>query len=107
MRLPVGGAFHSPFMQPAQDELAQAIYKIEFKNAICPIFQNVTAAPTLNALEIQENLIKQLTASVRWTETIENMIQFGATKFVEVGPGKVLQGLVQKINKTIVLEGVQ
>ena len=107
LRLPVGGAFHSPFMQPAQDELAQAIYKIEFKNAICPIFQNVTAAPTSNALEIQENLIKQLTASVRWTETIENMIQFGATKFVEVGPGKVLQGLVQKINKEIVVEGVQ
>ena len=107
LKLPVGGAFHSPFMQPAQEELAQAIYETKFNEPICPIFQNVTATGVSNAAEIKENLIKQLTGSVRWTETIQNMITAGATQFIEVGPGKVLQGLVQKINKDVVVTGVQ
>lgn len=97
--LPVGGAFHSPLMEPARTELAAAIAAVEIKSPICPIYQNVHAMPETEGAKIKENLIAQLTAPVRWTQTIENMVTDGATKFIEVGPGKVLQGLVKKISK--------
>lgn len=97
--LPVGGAFHSPLMQPAEEELAQAIHVTTFKQGICPIYQNVDAKPHTDPEQIKENLVKQLTAPVRWTQTVQNMLQDGATQFIECGPGKVLQGLVKKINK--------
>lgn len=97
--LPVGGAFHSPLMQPAEEELAQAIHATTFVKGICPIYQNVDAKPYTDPEQIKENLIKQLTAPVRWTQTVQNMLQDGATEFIECGPGKVLQGLVKKINK--------
>lgn len=97
--LPVGGAFHSPFMKPAEEELAQAIHKTAFKPGICPIYQNVDAKAYTDPEQIKANLLKQLTAPVRWTQTIQNMVQDGASQFIECGPGKVLQGLVKKINK--------
>jgi [acyl-carrier-protein] S-malonyltransferase len=97
--LPVGGAFHSPLMQPAREELAAAIAGTQFSKPICPVYQNVTAQPVTDPQQIRENLIAQLTSPVRWTQTIQNMISDGATNFIEVGPGKVLQGLVKKINK--------
>ena len=97
--LPVGGAFHSPLMQPAEEELAQAIHATTFSKGICPVYQNVDAKPYTDPEQIKENLIKQLTAPVRWTQTVQNMVQDGATQFIECGPGKVLQGLVKKINK--------
>ena len=97
--LPVGGAFHSPFMEPARNELAAAIEKTTINIPVCPIYQNVNALPSNDPVAIKKNLIDQLTGPVRWTQTIENMILDGATNFVEVGPGKVLQGLVKKINK--------
>ncbi len=97
--LPVGGAFHSPLMEPARLELEAAIRSTEFASPICPIYQNVTAAPVLDPEKIKTNLILQLTAPVKWTQTILKMIEDGATSFVEVGPGKVLQGLVKKVNK--------
>lgn len=97
--LPVGGAFHSPLMQPAREELADAIARTQFSKPVCPIYQNVNAMPVTDPSTIKENLIAQLTAPVRWTQTIQHMITDGATSFVEVGPGKVLQGLVKKINK--------
>ncbi len=97
--LPVGGAFHSPLMEPARTELAAAIAAVEIKSPICPIYQNVHAMPETEGAKIKENLIAQLTAPVRWTQTIQNMVTDGATKFIEVGPGKVLQGLVKKISK--------
>jgi [acyl-carrier-protein] S-malonyltransferase len=97
--LPVGGAFHSPLMEPARAELAAAIAAVEIKSPICPIYQNVHAMPETDAAKIKENLIAQLTAPVRWTQTIQNMVTDGATRFIEVGPGKVLQGLVKKISK--------
>ena len=97
--LPVGGAFHSPLMTPAREELAEAIAKTVFSNPICPVYQNVNAMPVTDPEEIKKNLIAQLTSPVRWTQTIQNMINDGATNFIEVGPGKVLQGLVKKINK--------
>jgi len=96
--LPVGGAFHSPLMEPARVELEAAIKATSFNQPICPIYQNVTANTVSNPSEIQENLIAQLTAPVRWTQTIQHMIADGATSFTELGPGKVLQGLVKKIN---------
>ncbi len=99
MLLKVGGAFHSPLMEPARERLAAAIERTKFNQPICPVYQNVTAMPHRNADEIKKNLIAQLTAPVRWTQTIENMISDGAKSFTEVGPGKVLQGLVKKINK--------
>ena len=95
--LPVGGAFHSPCMEPARIELEAAIKATNFKTPICAIYQNVNAKPTTDAVLIQNNLIAQLTAPVRWTQTIQNMVTDGATNFKEVGPGKVLQGLVKKI----------
>lgn len=97
--LPVGGAFHSPLMEPARAELAEAIRSTHVAVPVCPVYQNVSAMPVSDPAQIKENLIAQLTGPVRWTQTIQNMISDGATHFVEVGPGKVLQGLVKKINK--------
>lgn len=97
--LPVGGAFHSPMMEPAREELAAAIEATTFSNPVCPVYQNVPAAAVTDAAEIKKNLIIQLTAPVKWTQSVQNMIADGATLFTEVGPGNVLQGLVKKINK--------
>lgn len=96
--LPVGGAFHSPLMEPARKELADCIDSTHFNTPICPIYQNVTARPTTDPVEIKDNLLKQLTSPVRWTHTVENMIADGAEEFIEVGPGTVLQGLVGQIS---------
>lgn len=96
--LPVGGAFHSPFMEPARVELAAAIEQTEIKAPVCPIFQNVNAKASQDPSEIKKNLIDQLTGAVLWTQSVEAMIAAGATNFIECGPGKVLQGLVKKIN---------
>lgn len=96
--LPVGGAFHSPFMEPARVELAEAIEQTEIKAPVCPIFQNVNAKASKDPAEIKKNLIDQLTGAVLWTQSVEAMIAAGATNFIECGPGKVLQGLVKKIN---------
>ncbi|MHA7942102.1 ACP S-malonyltransferase [Formosa sp. 3Alg 14/1] len=98
--LPVGGAFHSPMMEPAREELAQAIENTTFSKPNCPIYQNVTATAVTDENEIKANLISQLTAPVRWTQSVQQMIADGATHFTEVGPGKVLQGLVKKIDRT-------
>jgi [acyl-carrier-protein] S-malonyltransferase len=95
--LPVGGAFHSPLMEPAKEELANAIENTSFNAPSCPIYQNVTASAVTNENEIKANLISQLTAPVRWTQSVQQMVEDGATHFIEVGPGKVLQGLVKKI----------
>lgn len=100
--LPVGGAFHSPLMQPAQDELEQAINDTPFSTPICPVYQNVHALPVVAPDEIRRNLVAQLTAPVRWTQTIENMIANGITEFVEVGAGAVLRGLIKKIHREAV-----
>lgn len=97
--LPVGGAFHSPLMEPAKVELAEAIHSTTFHTPVCPVYQNVTASAVSDPNVIKQNLIAQLTAPVRWTQTVEQMIKDGATAFVEIGPGKVLQGLVKKVNK--------
>ena len=99
--LPVGGAFHSPLMEEAKKELEDAINKTLFSNPICPIYQNVNGLALSTENEIKENLISQLTSPVRWTQSINNMINDGASEFIEVGPGKVLQGLVRKINRDI------
>ena len=99
--LPVGGAFHSPLMEEAKKELEDAINKTVFSNPICPIYQNVNGLPFSSENEIKENLISQLTSPVRWTQSINKMIKDGAIEFIEVGPGKVLQGLVKKINRDI------
>ena len=96
--LPVGGAFHSPLMEPARQELARAIEETEFNTPICPIYQNVDALPHTSPQEIKENLLKQLTSPVRWTQTVHNMIRDGAKKFAELGPGSVLEGLIKKCN---------
>lgn len=106
MRLKVGGAFHSPLMQPAQDELTEAIEAAEFKTPVCPVYQNVDAKPHTDPEEIKQNLIKQLTAPVRWTQDVQAMIADGADEFVELGPGKVLQGLISKINKEVATSGM-
>ncbi|TVZ52969.1 ACP S-malonyltransferase [Dokdonia sp. Hel_I_53] len=98
--LPVGGGFHSPMMEPAREELEKAIEQTIFKDPICPIYQNVSAKAVTSASEIQKNLIAQLTAPVKWTQTIQQMIADGATEFIEVGPGRVLQGLVKKIDRS-------
>lgn len=97
--LPVGGAFHSPLMEPAREELASAIENTTFSKPNCPIYQNVTANAVIDETEIKKNLISQLTAPVKWTQSVQQMIADGATLFTEVGPGKVLQGLVKKINR--------
>ena len=101
LRLPVGGAFHSPLMAPAAQDLAQAINQTEFRKPFCPIYQNVTAKPSINPEEIRENLLKQLTAPVRWTQSVQNMIADGANEFYEFGPGDVLKGLIRKINPEV------
>lgn len=100
--LPVGGAFHSPLMEPARAELAEGIERATFKTPSCPVYQNVTAKPSTDADEIKKNLLAQLTSPVRWTQSILNMIDDGADHFIELGPGKVLQGLVAKIAKSSV-----
>ena len=98
--LPVGGAFHSPLMAPAQDELGQAIETTHFSTPICPVYQNVSASAVVDPSEIKSNLLSQLTAPVRWTQSVQQMIQDGAAAFIEVGPGNVLQGLVKKIDRS-------
>ncbi|GMN05976.1 ACP S-malonyltransferase [Croceitalea sp. MTPC5] len=95
--LPVGGAFHSPLMEPSREELAAAIENTTFNEPDCPIYQNVTTTAITNSVDIKQNLIAQLTAPVKWTQSVQNMVKDGALNFVEVGPGKVLQGLVRKI----------
>lgn len=107
LKLKVGGAFHSPCMEPARAELAEAIAATEIHTPVCPVFQNVDALPHTDPAEIKTNLIAQLTAPVRWTQTVRNMIAAGATEFVELGPGKVLQGLVAKIDRNMVVSGMQ
>ena len=97
--LPVGGAFHSPLMEPAREKLATAIGETNFNSPVCPVYQNVSAAPQTEPSEIKSQLISQLTAPVRWTQSVTNMIKDGAEEFTEVGPGKVLQGLVAKIKR--------
>jgi len=100
--LPVGGAFHSPLMKPAEEELAEAIHQTEFKTPICPVYQNVTTTAVTSPEEIKKNLIAQLTAPVKWTQSVQNIIKDGATEFIEVGPGNTLQGLIRKIDGTVV-----
>lgn len=107
LKLKVGGAFHSPCMEPARAELAAAIESTEFHTPICPVYQNVDALPHTEPAEIKALLVAQLTAPVRWTQTVRNMIADGATEFVELGPGKVLQGLVSKIDSTVAVAGRQ
>jgi [acyl-carrier-protein] S-malonyltransferase len=104
--LPVGGAFHSPLMEPAKIELAAAIEATTFNTPICPVYQNVVAKAVTDSTQIKENLIAQLTGAVKWTQTVQAMVTDGATEFTEVGPGKVLQGLVQKVHKEAVVNGV-
>ncbi|MGN6541159.1 MAG: ACP S-malonyltransferase [Ginsengibacter sp.] len=104
--LPVGGAFHSPLMQPAKEELSAAIEGTRFDIPFCPVYQNVVAKAVTDPVEIKSNLIAQLTGPVKWTQTIEQMIADGATEFTECGPGKVLQGLVAKINKEVSTNGI-
>jgi [acyl-carrier-protein] S-malonyltransferase len=101
LKLAVGGAFHSPLMEPARAELQKAIEAAPFSTPVCPVYQNVTAAPSSDPEEIKRNLVAQLTAPVRWTQTVKNMIADGATSFTEVGPGKVLQGLIRKVDREI------
>lgn len=103
LKLSVGGAFHSPLMEPARIELSQAINQTSFSTPICPVYQNVNAYPQTNPENIKQNLIAQLTAPVRWTQTIKNMINDGATEFIELGPGDVLKGLIKKINPNVMV----
>lgn len=107
LKLKVGGAFHSPLMQPAQDELAAAIEKAEFSTPVCPVYQNVDAKPHTDPAEIKANLIAQLTAPVRWTQSVQAMVADGLTEVVELGPGAVLQGLVRKIDSSVAVSGKQ
>ncbi len=104
--LPVGGAFHSPLMEPARTELAAAISATHFSQPTCPVYQNVNASPSSDIEEIKKNLIAQLTAPVKWTQSVQNMVANGAVNFVECGPGKVLQGLVKKIHSTAEVSGL-
>ncbi len=106
IKLNVGGAFHSPLMEPAREELASAIENTVFKKPICPVYQNVTAKPTTDVSEIKKNLVAQLTAPVKWTQIMKNMIADGATSYIESGPGKVLQGLMKKIDRKFPTSGV-
>ena len=107
LKLTVGGAFHSPFMEPAREELAAAIEATVFSKPVCPVYQNVNAQPVSCPEEIKKNLIAQLTAPVKWTQTVKNMIAGGATSFIEIGPGKVLQGLIKKVDKTVETSGIE
>ncbi len=104
IKLPVGGAFHSPLMEPAKVELAAAINNTTFSEPICPVYQNVNAAPTTSPEEIKQNLVSQLTAPVKWTQTVKNMMADNASSFTEVGPGKVLQGLIKKVDRKMPTE---
>ncbi len=106
IKLVVGGAFHSPIMEPAKTELEEAIKNCEFNNPICPVYQNVNAKAVRSPEEIRKNLVEQLTSPVRWAQTIQNMIQDGATVFTEVGPGNVLQGLIKRINREVTVKGL-
>lgn len=106
IKLPVGGAFHSPLMEPAREELSVAINETNFTTPTCPIFQNVDGNPNYDPETIRENLIKQLTSPVRWTLSVENMIKFGAKYFIELGPGNILQGLINKIDRNVTTEGI-
>lgn len=106
LKLPVGGAFHSPLMEPARVELEEAINQAKFNTPICPVYQNYTAKPSTNPDEIRRNLVSQLTAPVLWTQTVINMINDGAGEFIESGPGSVLQGLVKKINKDAITSSI-
>ena len=105
LKLPVGGAFHSPLMEPARTELAAAIEATEFSTPVCPVYQNVNAKAVTDPATIKENLVAQLTAPVRWTQTVQNMIADGVSSFTEVGPGKVLQGLVKKVDRKMETTG--
>jgi [acyl-carrier-protein] S-malonyltransferase len=105
LKLSVGGAFHSPVMEPARLELEEAIRTTHFTKPICPVYQNVNAKPSVDPEMIKSNLVLQLTSPVRWTQSVLNMIAGGATTFIEVGPGNVLQGLIKKANKDVVTEG--
>lgn len=105
LKLPVGGAFHSPLMEPAREELANAIDATHFNQPSCPVYQNVVAKAVTDPTEIKENLIAQLTSPVRWTQCVQQMIADGGTDFIEVGPGKVLQGLMRKIDRTVNADG--
>ena len=107
VKLSVGGAFHSPFMEPAREELAKAIEETVIDTPICPVYQNVSTIGETDPATIKENLMAQLTSPVKWTQSVENMIADGATDFMELGPGKVLQGLVAKINKEVATSGKQ
>ena len=106
LKLVVGGAFHSPFMEPAREELAAAIESTTFSKPICPVYQNVDALPVSDPGVIKQNLIAQLTAPVKWTQIVKNMISDGATSFTEVGPGSVLQGLVKKVDRAMSTIGI-
>jgi [acyl-carrier-protein] S-malonyltransferase len=106
LKLPVGGAFHSALMEPAREELQSAIEATRFHSPVCPVYQNVNAKAVMDGEEIKKNLIDQLTSPVRWTQTIQAMISDGASTFTEAGPGKVLQGLVQKIDKSVTVQGI-
>lgn len=107
LMLQVGGAFHSPFMEPAKVELSAAIAETKFEKPICPVYQNVSTKGETDKAVIKENLIAQLTSPVKWTQSVENMIKDGATEFIELGPGNVLQGLVSKINREMTTSGMQ
>jgi len=104
--LQVAGAFHSPLMEPAREELYNAIQGINFHTPVCAVYQNVVAKAVMDKEEIKQNLIDQLTGAVRWTQSVQSMIADGASKFTEVGPGRVLQGLVHKIDKNVEVHGV-
>lgn len=106
LKLAVGGAFHSPLMEPARAELAQAIEETKIVNPVCPIYQNVTATAVTDASQIKINLVAQLTAPVKWTQISQNMLKDGATLFTEVGPGSVLQGLIKKVDRAVQTEGI-
>lgn len=106
IKLSVGGAFHSPLMEPARTELAEAINSANFSTPVCPVYQNVTASPVSDPEIIKKNLIAQLTAPVRWTQTVKNMIADGCTSFTEIGPGQVLQGLVKKVDRSMTTAGI-
>ena len=107
LKLKVGGAFHSPLMEPARAELAEAIESTTFSKPVCPVYQNVDARPQTDPDVIRKNLVAQLTSPVRWTQTVPNMVADGATRFVELGPGNVLQGLIKKISGNVATEGKQ
>ena len=107
IKLMVGGAFHSPLMEPAKIELEEAIRNTSFSTPVCPVYQNATALPSTDPAEIKNNLVAQLTSPVKWTQTVKNMLNDGATSFTEVGPGKVLQGLVKKVDRTVPIESAE